>query len=180
LTPALLSLIHPAPAAAYAAAAGVLLTAVLAELLTAAWRPERNSMTAEVRAMPRPDPEEEPDDAPKILRLKTAPKGAKRKREPLFYIDDTEYSVEVHPSPARSLKYLKMLRDEGADIATQYMLESLLGDEGYQALMEYEDLTEEQFEQVVTAASKIMLGSFEGPKEQQKKPQRRPRGSSRT
>lgn len=130
--------------------------------------------------MPRPDPEEEPDDAPKILRLKTAPKGAKRQRETLFYIDDTEYSVEVHPSPARSLKYLKLMRDEGADIATQYMLENLLGEEGYQALMEYEDLTDEQFEQVVTAASKIMLGSFEGPKEPQRKQQRRPRGSSRT
>lgn len=137
-------------------------------------------MTAEVRAMPRPGPEEEPADAPQILRLKTAPKGAKRKRETLFYIDDVEYSVEVHPSPARSLKYLKLMRDEGADIATQYMLENLLGTEGYQALMEYEDLTDEQFEQVVTAASKIMLGSFEGPKEQQKRPQRRSRGSSRT
>jgi len=128
--------------------------------------------------MPRPDPEEEPqdEDAPKILRLTTSRKGTARKRAPLFYIDDTEYTTEVNPSPARGLKYLHLLRTEGADVATQYMLETLIGKDGYEALMDYEDLTDEQLEQVITAASKIMLGAVEGPKEPPSKPQRRRRG----
>jgi hypothetical protein len=167
------------PRGAALACAGALLLIAAAAMVPfpAPWRAERNHMTAEVRAMPRPDPEEEPGEgAPKILRLTTSGKGAARKRVPLFYIDDVEYTTELHPSPARGLKYLHLLRTEGTDVATQYMLETLIGAEGYEALMEYEDLTDEQLEQVVTAASKILLGAVEGPKEPPKKQPRRRRG----
>ena len=162
------------PPAARAAVTGAVLLTAAAAMMPASWRPERTHMTAEVRAMPRPgDDEPEEQDAPKILRLKTSGKGTARKRVPLFYIDDDEYTIEAHPSPARGLKYLHLMRTEGTDVATQYMLETLLGAEGYEALMNYDDLTDEQLEQVITAASKILLGAVEGPKEPPKTPRRR-------
>jgi hypothetical protein len=171
---ALVLLHSAAPLAALAAL--LLVTAAAMVPSPAPWRLERNPMTAEVRAMPRPDDEPEDEGAPKILRLKTSPGGAERKRAPLFYIDDVEYSTEINPSPARGLKYLHLLRTEGADVATQYMLETLIGVDGYKALMEYDELTDEHLEQVITAASKIMLSSVEGPKEPPKKPRSRSRG----
>jgi hypothetical protein len=82
----------------------------------------------------------------------------------LFYIDDRPYSIELKPGVNVGLKYLHLVRTVGENQAMGYLLEKLLGAEGYEALMNYDDLTPEQFEKVCDVASKLTLGALEPPK----------------
>lgn len=76
---------------------------------------------------------------------------------------------QVHTIPEKArfniaLKYLWLAKVDGEVLAGQWLLEELLGPEGYQALMNYDDLTEEQFGTIMTAAQKVVLGSLESGK----------------
>lgn len=79
----------------------------------------------------------------------------------LFKLNGHSYTI---PNKARanvSLKYLNLLRKEGDAAASAYLLTTLLGDEAFDALTEYDDLTQDQFTAVVEAAQKVVLGNLE-------------------
>jgi hypothetical protein len=82
----------------------------------------------------------------------------------LFKLNGKSYTI---PNKARanvSLKYLNLLRKEGDAAASAYLLTTLLGEEAFDALTEYDDLTTEQFTDVVGAAQKVVLGELDNPK----------------
>lgn len=83
----------------------------------------------------------------------------------LFSIDGKSYSIEKKPRVNVALKYLKIARNEGADAAGAFLLEKLLGEEAYEALLDYDDLTPENLAAIVEAAQKATLGDLETPKE---------------
>ncbi|MHB1957081.1 MAG: hypothetical protein ACYCOU_25475 [Sulfobacillus sp.] len=95
------------------------------------------------------------------VRLKTDAKIEEAKRMPLFYIDDVEYTVPAKPAPNIGLRYLYLLQTEGEAAANFFLLNSLLGDEGYKALMEYDKLTQEDFDSVMSRAVFISIGPKE-------------------
>lgn len=103
-------------------------------------------------------------DAPRIIRLKS---GGKKKphRVPLFYIDDKMFTIEAKAKPNDSLRYLDIMRRQGQEAAIGFMMETLVGEAGWQALMDYDELTEDDLEQIIRAAQKIMTGAMEAPKE---------------
>jgi hypothetical protein len=108
------------------------------------------------------------------IRLDSKAPRPETKRVPLFYIDDTEYTVPAKPSPTVGLKYLRLLAREGEGQANEFLLRSLLGEKGYVALMNYTALTEEQFDQVMERAVSIATG----PKERQRTSQAGRNGSN--
>lgn len=111
----------------------------------------------------RPEPAAEPDGLDfEPPRLTSSSEPARRVA--LFYINDTEYTVTTRPGVNVGLKYLHLNRTQGEAIAFDYLLEKLLGAEGYQALMDYDDLTQEQFQQICEVAAKLTLGALEAPK----------------
>src|SRR5690606_34621996 len=79
----------------------------------------------------------------------------------LFIIDDVEYTVPKRPRPNIGLKYMRVLRDQGQEIAIAGLLEDMLGKEGYIALTECEYLTNEDFEAVMNLVQKLALGNSE-------------------
>jgi hypothetical protein len=79
----------------------------------------------------------------------------------LFTIDEVTYQIPAKPNVNIALKYLRVLKRQGELVATSGLLEDLLGEEGFEALTNYEDLTEEDFEAVMTAAQKVTMGSLE-------------------
>jgi len=83
-------------------------------------------------------------------------------RVELFSIDDVTYTIPNKVRVNVQLKYLYTLKTEGEMAATYEVLHELLGDDGYQALMNYDDLTEEDFNDVVQVAQKIVMGESEG------------------
>ncbi len=83
---------------------------------------------------------------------------------PLFYIDDVEYKAPARFPVNIALKYLRMTRKEGQDNAVSWLLEKVLGEEGYDALMDYDALTAEQLEGVVKLVTSRVVGALESPK----------------
>jgi hypothetical protein len=121
---------------------------------------------------PVPEVEQEQESSPldpgagefEVLRL-TRRGDRVEERVPLFYIDDAEYTVLKRPNPNVGLKFLHLFSTRGEAVATDYVLGKLLGPEGYAALLEYDDLTPEQFKHICQVAVRLAVGSMELPKE---------------
>lgn len=105
--------------------------------------------------------------SPNIVSLRSAINPPEGERIPAFAINGTVYTIATRPKTNAGLKYIHLARTRGQEIAVDFMLETLLGKDGYQALMDFDDLTEKDLTDVITAASKIMLGAVEGPKGKQ-------------
>lgn len=117
------------------------------------------------------------DDEPQILRIKSSGTDAEPERKPLFYIDDEVYTAPAKVGPNVGLKYLRILRTRGEEVGAAFMLETLLGTEGYEALMDYDELTDDQLAQIIESASKIMMAAVETPKGSSRNGRNRSRGS---
>lgn len=88
----------------------------------------------------------------------------------LFSIDGKPYFIPNKVRVNVGLKYLHQVRTTGDAAANSWLLEALLGEEGYQALLDYDDLTAEDLERVQAVAVEIVLGrSEEGKAETRKK-----------
>ncbi|MGH3205099.1 MAG: hypothetical protein ACRDP5_24075 [Streptosporangiaceae bacterium] len=123
-----------------------------------------------------PDQPDEPEDdnAPQILVLSSKKDAApERKQVPLFELDGKTYTVDQPQPPNVGLKYLHKLNHQGTQVAYAYMLEAMLGEDGYEALMGYDKLKPEHLDRLVDDALNILLGSHEGPKGPQRKRRRR-------
>lgn len=122
-------------------------------------------MAATAAARKRPQGLRAEDDFPEIISLRSRPAGERdEQRKPVFEIDGTVYTIATKPIVSTAMKYAHMARTVGRDEAVDFMLEALLGEEGYTALREFDDLTENDLERVITIASKIMAGATERPK----------------
>jgi hypothetical protein len=82
-------------------------------------------------------------------------------RVPLFEIDDVVYTVPAKPRVNLALKFMWQSKTLGQDTAAMNILEDLLGTEGFEALVNYDDLTPQDLEAVVTRATKLLMGSLE-------------------
>ncbi|MFE2407126.1 hypothetical protein ACFXDE_02145 [Kitasatospora sp. NPDC059408] len=121
------------------------------------------SKKAASRMSPPPAPLAPAEPGFEVLRLTTAPR-ADEKRVPLFYIDDVEYTIPARPRMNVALQYMHLAKDQGDAVAADYLLGSLLGEDGYRALREYDQLTPEQFQQITAIATRQTMGALELPK----------------
>jgi hypothetical protein len=108
----------------------------------------------------------EPEDgAFPVLRLKTSANGHVPKRVPLFSIDDTEYTMLAEPTASLALRYLRTQQRQGLDAGFEFAMEQMVGDGAYDALLNYEPLTRDQFAQVSQVVIDTLLGALEAPKD---------------
>ena len=82
-------------------------------------------------------------------------------RIPVFSIDDKVYTMPAEVKPHVGLRYLWMLKQDGADHAGAWLMEQVLGVDGFKALAEYEPLTKQQFVGIQTIIRDHTLGSVE-------------------
>lgn len=78
----------------------------------------------------------------------------------LFSIDGKPYYIVNKPRPNIALKSLWVLKTQGEEQAQMTMLVAMLGEDGYQALMNYDDLTADQLEQIVKIANDTVFGTL--------------------
>lgn len=107
--------------------------------------------------LPSPDEEFEPIQ----IIQRSDEERAQDERITLFYIGDIGYSIPARPRVNLAIKYLKDIRDEGEELAQANLLVKLIGDEGYDALCEAEDILPEQFEAIMNIAAAKTLGALE-------------------
>jgi hypothetical protein len=111
---------------------------------------------------PKPEPAAESPGGLQVLRLKTS--GSKGAMVPLFYIDDREYCIPAKPGLNIALQALHVRRTQGEDAAVDYMLEKVLGAEGYRALREYDELEPGDLMQILQVVNELVMGAMEFPK----------------
>lgn len=83
---------------------------------------------------------------------------------PLFKLNGVTYTVEDRAKPALALKYLWMAKNKGESEAQLWLLEAILGEGGYEALMNYDQLTPAQLTAVMELAQQTVLGGLEAGK----------------
>lgn len=88
--------------------------------------------------------------------------GKARDRVVLFTIDDVEFSVPAKPGPNITLKFLNELRKSGNEMfAALVLLESMLGAEKYEALLDYEELDETLLNDILDQVVTLAMGRVE-------------------
>ena len=75
----------------------------------------------------------------------------------------TTYSMPNEPFPGLSLQYLKRARKEGETMAGSWLLEQVLGEEGYDALAGEPDVTLAQINGIAATALKVITGRYTAP-----------------
>jgi hypothetical protein len=112
----------------------------------------------------------------KLISLKSAASPPDEVRVPAFRVNGKLYSISAKIRTNQGLQYLHLARTKGSEIAIDFALELLLGVEGYEALRNFDDLTDEDLKAVCEAANRIMTGPAEAPKGKPKSVSRRSRG----
>lgn len=79
----------------------------------------------------------------------------------LFELDGREYRVPARPRAAVALRYLRAVRDKGTEGGAAQLLTDLLGQDGFDALCDYDDLTGAQMKAIMEAAQELTLGAVE-------------------
>lgn len=102
--------------------------------------------------------DEPADDGPVRLTTGTA---ALVEREPLFYIDDKEYTIPKKFGPHLGLVYLRAAESDGRDIALGRVMKAALGPEGWDALCSCEDITSDQLTSIMGKVQDKVLGAVE-------------------
>lgn len=95
--------------------------------------------------------------------------GEEAERVHLFSIVDDDGTERAYSIPKKvkfnvSLKVTELYATEGEIAATAYMLRQLLGEEGYRALVDFDELEQDDFERICEIASNIVLGQRESGK----------------
>ena len=99
-----------------------------------------------------------------MLRLdsKTAKeKKAAGERIPIFEIDSVEYTIPKVVDAAAVLRYLDAAAERGFEAAVADLLRELVGDEGYEALVNFEGLEPEQLSEVFDMVEQYALSQVE-------------------
>ena len=58
---------------------------------------------------------------------------------------------------------LELTAEKGENYATAYMLKTLLGQDGYRALMDFDDLEPAELKKILERVGKIVFGAMENP-----------------
>lgn len=104
-----------------------------------------------------------PDDASALdpgIQITTVP-SADRKMEDLFSINGVTYQIPARVGANISLGYMKLARERGDMIAIGWAAEKVLGEQAYSALMECDDLEQEDLEAVLAVVHKKIMGAVE-------------------
>ena len=122
---------------------------------------------------PRPEPDTgppaplTPPGKPEILRFTAAaPADRPERRSVLLTIDDDEFTILDNPTPSQGLEYLHVIRTEGVFAASLWLLETMLGPGGYEALRRCKGLPQDGLQRVVEVCVEKINGSMDAPKEE--------------
>lgn len=84
-----------------------------------------------------------------------------QKLVPIFRIDGVSYDLWVNPPATVGLKYLKRVRMDGGESAAQWLMEEMIGEDGYLALMEFDALTKQQLDRILDLCKEHAMGNQE-------------------
>lgn len=81
-------------------------------------------------------------------------------REPLFYIDEVEYTIPKRIRPNIVMAYLQDTYDKGQEFALAAAMREVIGADGMEALAESESVTEKQMQQIMDIIEKKLMAQM--------------------
>jgi hypothetical protein len=102
-----------------------------------------------------------------MIELTSASVDEKPETVELFRINGKSYTAPAKPGMGIALRQMKSIRDfkRGDQMAVAeaevQLLIDLVGEEGYEALCGFKDLTPDQYQQVIRAAMRLVMGQTE-------------------
>lgn len=79
----------------------------------------------------------------------------------LFTLNGKTYRIPAKPRVNVALKFLRLMREKNELEAAAMLLPDMVGVEAFNALTEYEGLTDEMLAQVCQAAAKVTMGGLD-------------------
>lgn len=87
-------------------------------------------------------------------------KNEKKDKIVLFTIDDKEFTVPAKPGMRVALKFLNQMKKSDNEMyGMLQLLEDMLGEEQYNALLDYEELTDELVGKIAEQCITLALGN---------------------
>lgn len=105
-------------------------------------------------------------DNPIVLVPRSEEEKATLERVVLFTLGDKQYSIPKVVRPNVAMGYLYLSRTRGIAAAENWLGESLLGAEAFEALIGFDDLTQDQSNEIFRRAREVVFGKYD-PKAQQ-------------
>lgn len=99
-----------------------------------------------------------PAERPEVVHFTSAAPEEEQKFETLFTVDDKEYALWINPPASVGLAYLKMVKEENTEAAAVWLLEQMIGEDGYEALMGLPDLKEEDLTRIMKICKQYSMG----------------------
>jgi hypothetical protein len=90
-----------------------------------------------------------------------AAEAPKPRQVSLFTLNGVDYLIDAEPDASLVLQYLLIVSSRGQEAASAILLQGVLGEEAYQALMNYKGLTMGMLSAVMKAVQTHVLGSAE-------------------
>lgn len=111
-----------------------------------------------------------------VLHIAADQQPEEEERALLFVLDDEEYTMWLNPPSSVMLEYLDIARNEGPNVAFSWGMETMLGEDAYQVLLNEPRVSKEQFQSL----GEIVIGQLMGVDRSQQAngsgPNRRPGG----
>lgn len=105
------------------------------------------------------------DAAPVVVALKSKKTDkSKQSRVELFSIDGKSYGILTSLRPNQALQILHVMRKQGERAGVSFMLETLLGPDGYEALINFDDLETDDLDKIIKIGFEIVAGAAKNPK----------------
>jgi hypothetical protein len=95
---------------------------------------------------------------------KTAAERGPEERVVLFSLDDQEFTIPRKFPVNLGLKVIRTMRKRGEAIAMAELLEEVIGEDAYEALVNYPDITNDDIARLMQIVNDLALGSLDGPK----------------
>lgn len=80
----------------------------------------------------------------------------------VFTIDGKKYYMPTEVPFSVSVKAMRVFAERGETAALDFQLHALLGDEGYNALLNFDDLQADDFKRIIELADQIVTASTKG------------------
>jgi hypothetical protein len=78
--------------------------------------------------------------------------------EPAFTINGTVFSVPVEVKAQVAIRYMDHCRKKGENWGLSWLLETILGEQAYEALLEFDDLEDEQLIAIAKIVQSKVIG----------------------
>lgn len=79
----------------------------------------------------------------------------------LFAIDGERYTLTVPVAAGFTLKAMDLMAEQGETVAMMWLLRELIGQEGYDALKDHPDVTQEHLAGILDRLQKLAMGGLE-------------------